>query len=352
MWDPKRKEVPVKKSLVALAVVATWALAGSGSGVASVSCAPGIAPAPSVVTDYEANVTATSATFRGKVNPHGCVTIYHFEYGATTAYGNVTSETAAGSGTSSVQAMAAITGLAPHTVYHFRIVASSDAGTTDGSDLTFRTKVACVSGGGARPPAVVTDHATAVLTTSATLRGKVNSHGCPTTYEFEYGTTTGYGKVSLAVAAGSGTRSVVAIAAISGLAQDTLYHFRIVATSGAGTTVGADERVKTLKAPSSVEIAGHRAYVKRGFVTRIHLRCTLGSLPCQGTLTILLKQRLVGRQPYLLAANSESVVLVRLNRRGRMSMRLHGTRHVELVATNASNSARAFVELVRSFRPG
>jgi hypothetical protein len=311
-----------------------------------------VAPAPSVVTDYETDVSLTGATFHGKVDPHGCVTTYHFEYGTTTAYGNATSPTSAGSGTSSVLATAAVTGLAPHTVYHFRIVASSATGTTDGSDLMFRTKRVCAPRGGSRRPAVVTDDATAVLATSARLNGKVDPHGCPTTYQFEYGTTTAYGRLTQAVEAGSGTRSVLALADISGLTPDTVYHFRLVASSGAGRAAGHDERVRTPSAASSVDIASHRASVGRGFVARVRLRCALGSLPCQGSLTIRLKHRLIGRQRYLLAANAEGVVSVHLNRPGRMAMRSHRRRRVELIATSASGKTQSSVQLIRRFLPG
>ncbi|HLY49019.1 MAG TPA: fibronectin type III domain-containing protein [Solirubrobacteraceae bacterium] len=341
----------MKKALVALAALATWTLAGSGGAAAAVSCAPGSAPAPSVVTDFETNVTVTGATLHGKVDPHGCPTTYHFEYGTTTAYGSVTPQTSAGSGTTSVAASATIGGLAPHTVYHFRIVASSPGGTTDGSDIAFRTKLACTPGGGARPPAVVTDHATAVLTTSAELRGKVDPHGCPTTYHFEYGTTTAYGHVTPTADAGSGTHSFLAMAAISGLAPDTFYHFRIVATSGAGTTTGADIRLKTLKSASLVEIASHRASVRRGFVARIRLRCVGGNLPCQGTVTIRYRHHRIGHQRYVLSADSAGVVSVHLNRRGRTAMRSHRKLRTKVSVTSTSNTDRAFVRLIRRFRP-
>lgn len=342
----------MKKALVALATLTFSVLVASGGASASVSCAPGTAPAPSVVTDHETDVTLTSATFHGKVDPHGCPTTYRFEYGTTTAYGTVTSQTAAGSGTSSVLVSAAITGLAPHTVYHFRVVASSAAGTTDGSDVMFRTRRACILNGGSRPPAAVTDHATAALATSATLQGKVDPHGCPTTYRFEYGTTVAYGKVTQAAEAGSGTRSVLAMAPISRLAPDTVYHYRIVATSGAGTTAGRDETLKTSTATSSLVIVGQRFLVKRGFSTRIHLRCTPGSAPCQGVLTILLRHRSIGRQHYLLAPNSASVVSVHLNRRGRGAVRSHRRVRVELLAASGSGRARALGQLIRRFRTG
>ena len=58
----------------------------------------------------------------------------------TTAYGNATSTQSAGSGTSDVAVTANLTGLAPSTTYHYRIVATNSAGTSFGSDETFITR--------------------------------------------------------------------------------------------------------------------------------------------------------------------------------------------------------------------
>ena len=143
----------------------------------------------------------------------------------------------------------------------------------------------CVPGG-ARPPAVVTDHAQGVTANGATLRGKVDAHGCPTSYRFEYGPTIAYGKVTPAVAAGSGTKSIQAAVSVSALAPHTLFHFRIVATSAAGSTPGADFSFTTgsSTAPGrgSVRVIGVREPVQRGFVTIIHLSCSALSAPCRG----------------------------------------------------------------------
>jgi hypothetical protein len=73
------------------------------------------------------------------VNPRGCATTYRFEYGTTAAYGQLTPVIAAGSGTTAVPEAAALTGLAPTTVYHYRIVAADAAGTTVGHDVAFAT---------------------------------------------------------------------------------------------------------------------------------------------------------------------------------------------------------------------
>src|SRR4051794_29990105 len=97
--------------------------------------------APAVHVTGAAQVTQTSATLTGTVNPHGLQTTYYYEYG--TAAGHYTTRTgpaSAGAGTKDVAAAAGITGLTPATTYHFRLVASNAKGTSRGNDHAFRTQ--------------------------------------------------------------------------------------------------------------------------------------------------------------------------------------------------------------------
>jgi hypothetical protein len=84
-------------------------------------------------------VGTTSARLRGKLRPNSQATHYHFEFGPTLDYGTTTPTTYAGSGYDLLTMTAAVQGLAPGTKYHFRLVASNDAGTTEGPDRTFAT---------------------------------------------------------------------------------------------------------------------------------------------------------------------------------------------------------------------
>jgi hypothetical protein len=102
--------------------------------------------APTVNTDSASSLTSSSATLNGTLNPNGLGTTYYFEYG--TSYGSTTTETDAGSGTDDVSVSADITGLNAETTYHFRLVATNSAGTTEGSDRTFTTSEAGGGGGG------------------------------------------------------------------------------------------------------------------------------------------------------------------------------------------------------------
>ena len=85
-------------------------------------------------------MTTSSATLKGAVTPRGVETSYVFQYGTTTAYGAQTAPASVGSGTAEVKVSQPIAGLQPYTVYHYRIVAISAAGTTDGQDATLTTK--------------------------------------------------------------------------------------------------------------------------------------------------------------------------------------------------------------------
>jgi hypothetical protein len=88
-------------------------------------------------------------------------------------------------------------------------------------------------------PAVVTGPAGAIDTDGATLTGTLDPTGLPAMHHFEYGTSTAYGSQTPdGSAGGDGPQPVSAIA--GGLISNTTYHYRLVATTAAGTDVGAD----------------------------------------------------------------------------------------------------------------
>jgi hypothetical protein len=91
-----------------------------------------------------------------------------------------------------------------------------------------------------RPPLVATADASQVTASGAVLTGTVDPNGLPTSYHFDYGTTTAYGAQSPTASASSGAGPVGASASIGGLAQHTAYHYRLVANNVAGTIPGND----------------------------------------------------------------------------------------------------------------
>lgn len=115
---------------------------GLGAAILATAIAPAAAraaAAPSASTGPSSNVKYSSATLTGTVNPHGQATDYVFQYGTTGHYGAQTPLAPAGSGTGGVKVSQGITGLAPLTTYHYRILATSPAGATPGAERTFKT---------------------------------------------------------------------------------------------------------------------------------------------------------------------------------------------------------------------
>jgi hypothetical protein len=101
--------------------------------------------APTISGGYFSNVTFSSAVFYANVNAHGQPTNYYFQYGETSGYGAQTPLAPVGNGTVAVRVSQLVSGLKPATTYHFRLVATSPAGTSDGFDHTFKTKVVPLS---------------------------------------------------------------------------------------------------------------------------------------------------------------------------------------------------------------
>ncbi len=110
--------------------------------VALASVAPASAAsaaAPTADTGGVQNVTHSSATLTGAVDPRGAATVVHFRYGPTRAYGTRTPDVAIGAGNGRQPVSVQITGLAPGTRYHYRVVAVGD-GTSRGINRSFKTK--------------------------------------------------------------------------------------------------------------------------------------------------------------------------------------------------------------------
>jgi uncharacterized repeat protein (TIGR01451 family) len=89
------------------------------------------------------NVTETSATLNGYVDPQGKPSTYYFEYGTSAAYGQSTNAMTL-SFASNV--LFTVYGLQPNTTYYYRLVVQTDCGTVRSGNFTFTT-------GGYNPPA-------------------------------------------------------------------------------------------------------------------------------------------------------------------------------------------------------
>jgi hypothetical protein len=199
-----------------------------------------VAGAPHITTNPATNLTSSSATLNGTVNPNGLPTTVHFEYGTTTSYGSTTRNQSY-NGDSTQNVSANISGLTPNTTYHFRLVGTNVDGTRYGGDRTFTTLAAT------GPPVVTTNPASLIGSYSARLNGSLDPHGLTTMVYFQYGTTTSYGLTTAPQSQTGSTYRNISVN-IGGLTASTTYHFRIVATNSAGTRYGADSTFTTLSA--------------------------------------------------------------------------------------------------------
>jgi hypothetical protein len=195
---------------------------------------------PQVSTLPATGVSTSNATLNGTVNPNGYPTTAWFQWGATTNYGNLTSATDLGSGTTALPLSAPLAGLAPSVTYHFRIAATNDYGLVYGSDQRFTTLGL---------PQISTLSATDVSPNSATLNGTVNPNGWPTTAWFQWGNTTSYGNLTAATALGSGTTALPLSVPLAGLTPSVTYHFCVAATNDNGLVYGSDQSFTTQAQP-------------------------------------------------------------------------------------------------------
>jgi hypothetical protein len=101
-----------------------------------------------------------------------------------------------------------------------------------------------------------TGPANSVTRTSANVTGTVDPNGTPTTYHFEYGTTSAYGLSTPEKDAGGGADPVSVQAALANLTAQTTYHYRLVAT---GAAPGADRTFRTADAPRPPAVSSTRA---------------------------------------------------------------------------------------------
>ncbi|MFA6135879.1 MAG: fibronectin type III domain-containing protein, partial [Candidatus Paceibacterota bacterium] len=95
--------------------------------------------APTVVTNSATNISQTTATLNGSVNPNSFNTTYWFEYGTSASLGSSTASQSLGSGNSSQNVSTYISGLSKSTKYYFRVVAQNQWGTSQGLILPFTT---------------------------------------------------------------------------------------------------------------------------------------------------------------------------------------------------------------------
>lgn len=212
---------------------------------------------PIAATGAPANVTASTATLVGAVNPNGVKASVYFEYGLTKAYGQSTPIQNIPAGFSTVAVQAPNLPLIPDAAYYYRLVASNSAGTALGNDVLFTVTAGGGVGSGVptAAPTVVTEAAVGVGGESAILQGSVNPNGGTTLVSFEYGLTPAYGLTTVPQGVGNGDTAAAVARPVQGLLPGTTYHYRVTASNSLGVTQG-DDAVFTTSFPAPTAVTG------------------------------------------------------------------------------------------------
>lgn len=115
-----------------------------------------------------------------------------------------------------------------------------------GGSFSDSGSASCHGGPPGAYPSASSGVATAVTDTTAVLNGTVNPKNQPTAYRFEYGRTARYGSSTLAQRVGASVpRDQLVSAQLTRLRGGRTLHYRVVATSAAGTTAGPDRTFAT-----------------------------------------------------------------------------------------------------------
>ena len=215
---------------------------------AAMSAYPALARAevgeePQVLVQSATAVQRTKATLNAVVDPNGSdVTECEFEYATSPqalekeeGFAPVACSPSPGSGENLVSVAAEVTELKVSTTYYYRVVAGNEFGVAESGIAHFTTLPTA--------PKVLIETAQSAGRTSATLRGTVdpadsNVEEC----YFQVATSPAYEspiKVSCTSSPGSGESPVSVIGQATGLAESTLYYYRLVAKNEFGTTISA-----------------------------------------------------------------------------------------------------------------
>jgi len=187
--------------------------------------------APIATTLGSTNLSLTSASISGSVNPNNLPTTAWFEWGTTLGYGSNTTPQTLAAANSALPFSATLSGLTPGTTYHYRARATNSLGLSLGADQSFLASLT---------PSASTLSAYGLTSTSAVLQASVTPNATTTFAWFQYGLTTNYGSATAPGNVGAATSPLNLQSAISTLTPGALHHFRVVATNSIGVSFGAD----------------------------------------------------------------------------------------------------------------
>ena len=188
---------------------------------------------PLVFTLPATGVLDTSAILNAAVVPDGLNTTVYFEYGLDTNYGAFSASVVITNNLSSTNFVATgVTPLLAGAIYHFQAIGTNSLGTNYGGDLTFTNL--------ADAPTVITEPATNILATTATLAAFVNPGGAATALYFEYGLATNSltnFSTTLSLTSNLNATNFWGIG-VTNLTPGSVYYFQAIAMNNAGTNYG------------------------------------------------------------------------------------------------------------------
>jgi len=149
----------------------------------------------STVTGQATAIDGESAALHGTVDPGGYATAYRFEYGTSDSYGSYApaSPKGVGSGVEPVEVSESIEGLSPGQVYHYRLAATNEGGTTYGEDRSFKLHAPKFVPGGypatisaSQPEAVFSFDGKQISCPSSPWSAELNANAAELSVEAEY----------------------------------------------------------------------------------------------------------------------------------------------------------------------
>ena len=193
--------------------------------------------APTVETRAATEITRVSAKLNGEITADGGtdVTARGFIY---SQYSNFTTYETVNAATAENVFYVNIESLSPVTTYYYKAFATNSRGTTYGQAMQFTTLEFYL-------PTVVTNDATDVTISSATLNGNITSDGGSTITAkgFQYGTSADNLANTVSLGMGAGTLTTN----ISNLDDNNTYYYRAYASNTQGTAYGETKSFTTVE---------------------------------------------------------------------------------------------------------
>ena len=142
-------------------------------------------------TTYTESVAPHGATIAGGIYRNGLDTNWWIEYGTDTSYGAQSPATDIGTGSGPVAVTGYLSGLAPGTPYHYRLVAQNSKGTVYGYDYTFTTQPAPAGGPTAAFAVTSSTPAPGIPTNFDASASTAGTIGSISDYSWNFGDGTG-----------------------------------------------------------------------------------------------------------------------------------------------------------------